>query len=386
MTKKGVLLIVLMMTIALLGLIGMQAYYISESYQLNARLFDQGVMTAMNNVSRKIEKADAARFMKEKIAPPQLPELPRFDTELFIAQAAGKDMAEEATVPPIVTVQPYKGINIISFRNSRGDFQTDISFSLLGLTRRLALPDFIQFLENTVNTQVAVRNGQVYYKESPPFGITPHELREKVLEHRKIVEKQLTSGPANDENTPKDIRFLQINPGGQAQPITSAELQEIQRQMAAASRRQQNLTTAGNLEQKLKKFIDSLENFNERVRVFEELAAEMQSMYLPLQERVNLQLVDSLLKSELQNQGINLPYDVEIRATDSDSMLFASYKTSGDNDPELYKTALFPQEVVKGMSGEIMLKIPNKNRYLVRKMNMLTGSSGELILVIIFCF
>src|SRR3546814_6564554 len=120
--------------------------------------------------------------------------------------------------------------NIISFRNSRGDFQTDISFSLLGLTRRLALPDFIQFLENTVNTQVAVRNGQVYYKESPPFGITPHELREKVLEHRKIVEKQLTSGPANDENNPKNIPFLQINPGGQAQPITSADLQEIQRQ------------------------------------------------------------------------------------------------------------------------------------------------------------
>src|SRR3546814_144099 len=139
--------------------------------------------------------------------------------------------------------------------------------------------------------------------------------------------------------------------------------------MAAASRRQQNLTTAGNLEQKLKKFIDSLENFNERVRVFEELAAEMQSMYLPLQERVNLQLVDSLLKSELQNQGINLPYDVEIRATDSDSILFASYKTSGDNDPELYKTALFPQEVVKGMSVESMLKIHNKNRYLFRKMN-----------------
>src|SRR3546814_1186243 len=33
-----------------------------------------------------------------------------------------------------------------------------------------------------------------------------------------------------------------------------------------------------------------------------------------------------------------------------------------------------------------MLKIPNKHRYLVRKMNMLTGSSGALILVIIVCF
>src|SRR3546814_5472646 len=100
--------------------------------------------------------------------------------------------------------------NIISFRNSRGDFQTDISFSLLGLTRRLALPDFIQFLENTVNTQVAVRNGQLCYKESPPFGITPHELREKVLEHRKIVEKQLPSGPANDENT-QDRKSKRLN-------------------------------------------------------------------------------------------------------------------------------------------------------------------------------
>ncbi len=60
MAKKGLLLIVLMMGIALLGLVGMQAYYISESYQLNTRLFDQSVFTALNSVTTKIEKADAA--------------------------------------------------------------------------------------------------------------------------------------------------------------------------------------------------------------------------------------------------------------------------------------------------------------------------------------
>lgn len=374
----------LMMSVALLGLIGMQAYYISESYKLNAKLFDQSVITALNNVSTKIEKADAARFMKEKIAPFELPQFPRFDKEFFMAGASPSAVSSETEVPAIVTVQPYKGVNIISRRDPGGNFSTEISFNLYGL-KIVSLSEFEQFLENTVSTQIAYRNGQMYYKESPPFGITPRELRQKVLEHREIVEKQLTNSSLADRKAALDIRFLQIMAGGQVRPITSEELQKIQHQMAAASRQQQSFASAGSLEHEWQKFIDSLENFEQRVKVFEELAAEMQSMHLPLEERVNPELVDSLLKNELQSQGITLDYDVEVRAGRNDSLLFASHKTAG-NDPEVYKAALFPQDMVKGTSGELILKIPNKDRYLLRKMNMLTGSSGALILVIIACF
>lgn len=374
----------LMMSVALLGLIGMQAYYISESYKLNARLFDQSVVTALNNVSTKIEKADAARFMKDKIAPFELPEFPRFDKEFFMTGASGNRASRESGVPAIVTVQPFKGVNIISRRDPGGNFSTEISFNLYGL-KILSLPEFIQFLETTVSTQIAYRDGQMYYKESPPFGITPGELRKKVLEHREIVEKQLTNSSLADRKAAEDIRFLQIMAGGQVQPITSEELQKIQQQMAAASRQQQNFASPGNLELEWKKFIDSLENFEQRVKVFEELAAEMQSMHLPLEERINPKLIDSLLRNELQSQGITLAYNIEIRTAGNDSLLFASHQTGG-NDPEVYKAALFPQDVVKGTSGELILKIPNKDRYLIRKMNVLTGSSGALILVIIVCF
>lgn len=381
----------LMMGIALLGLVGMQAYYISESYQLNTRLFDQSVFTALNSVTTKIEKADAARFMKEKIAPFELPEFPRFDSEFFLADVSGENLRPQGRtregneVPSIVTVQPYKGVNIISLRDADGNFRTDISFNLYGLNRVLALPEFEQFLENTVTTQIAYRNGQMYFKESPPFGITPPELRQKVLEHRQIVEKQLTNTSLSDNKAAKDIHFLQIMASGQVRPITPAELQDIQRQLAATSRQQQNLAATGNLQQELKRFIDSIETFNQRVKVFEELAAEMQSMQLPLEERIDPQLIDSLLKQELRAQGIELPYDLEIRVNGGGPPLFVSNKTTGNN-AEVYKASLFPQDLAKGTSGELILKIPNRDRYLLRKMNVLTGSSGALILVIIACF
>ncbi|HYH56895.1 MAG TPA: HAMP domain-containing sensor histidine kinase, partial [Anseongella sp.] len=291
----------------------------------------------------------------------------------------------KSSIPSIVTVQPYRGVNIVSLRDSAGNFQTDISFNLHGFNRVLSLPEFEYFLQNSVSTQIAYRNGQMYFKESPPFGIRPQELREKVLEHQKIVEKQLTNRRVSGEKAPEDIRFLQITANGQVRPITSGELQQIQQQQAAAAKAE-SFMSGNSLEQELKQFVDSLEKIKERVKVFEELAAEMQRVQLPLKERVNPALVDSLLKDELQNQGIFLPYDIEIRAAENDSLLFASHQTGGEASQEIYKAALFPQDLVKGTSGELILKIPNKDRYLLRKMNLLTGSSGALILVIVVCF
>lgn len=392
--KKGLFLIVFLMSLALLGLVGMQVYYIYESHNLKSKLFDRNVMSALNNVSMKIEKADAVRFMKNRTAPFDLPELPRFDHEEFFARRPGSgqspgngpSQAGTAVLPAIVTVQPYKGVNIISLRDTDGAFHTDISFNLYGFNRVLSLPEFEQFLENSVNTEIAYRNGRMYFKKSPPFGIHAAELAEKVMEHHRIVEKQLSGGKAQIGMTGSDIRIFRILDNGDAQPITQQELQRIQEQQSAAMKTGGSFMPQGELEKELKRFLDSLENFKQRVKVFEELAAEMQSMQVPIGDRINPVVVDSLLKNELRNQGIDLDYAIEIRRTGNDSLIFASYADIDDDRPGIYRTALFPQDLVNGNSGELIVKIPNKDRYLMHKMTALMASSGALILVILACF
>jgi two-component system phosphate regulon sensor histidine kinase PhoR len=54
------------MSIALLGVIAMQYYFIKESHSLKSQLFDQSVNDALNTVSEKLEKKEALVFLTNK--------------------------------------------------------------------------------------------------------------------------------------------------------------------------------------------------------------------------------------------------------------------------------------------------------------------------------
>ena len=56
MKRKSISLIIGLMSLALLGVIAMQYYFIKESYNLKSQLFDQSVNDALNTVSEKLEK------------------------------------------------------------------------------------------------------------------------------------------------------------------------------------------------------------------------------------------------------------------------------------------------------------------------------------------
>ena len=54
------------MTVALLGVMAMQYYFIWQSFHLKSQLFDESVMAALNTVALKAEKNEALHFLNEK--------------------------------------------------------------------------------------------------------------------------------------------------------------------------------------------------------------------------------------------------------------------------------------------------------------------------------
>ena len=54
------------MSLALLGVIAMQYYFLRESYDLKSQLFDQSVNDALNTVSEKLEKKEALVYLTNK--------------------------------------------------------------------------------------------------------------------------------------------------------------------------------------------------------------------------------------------------------------------------------------------------------------------------------
>ncbi|WP_374166007.1 hypothetical protein [Arcticibacter sp. MXS-1] len=66
MKKRSISLIIGLMSAALLGVMGMQYYFIHESYIQKSQLFDLSVNNSLSEVSKKLAKRDAMDFIKRK--------------------------------------------------------------------------------------------------------------------------------------------------------------------------------------------------------------------------------------------------------------------------------------------------------------------------------
>ena len=63
MKKRSISLIIGLMSLALLGVIAMQLYFLRQSYEMQSALFDRSVNEALNNFAAQVSKRDAINFL-----------------------------------------------------------------------------------------------------------------------------------------------------------------------------------------------------------------------------------------------------------------------------------------------------------------------------------
>lgn len=98
-------------------------------------------------------------------------------------------------------------------------------------------------------------------------------------------------------------------------------------------------------------------------------------------ERVNQEMLDTLLKQELENHGIDLAFEYGVK--DKGNMRFASFGL--DNNPELsdlaYNVKLFPNDAFQ-QDQYLYVYFPQKENFIMGNMWSVFGSSLVLILMI----
>ena len=100
-----------------------------------------------------------------------------------------------------------------------------------------------------------------------------------------------------------------------------------------------------------------------------------------LYERIDRQMLDTLLKQELKNRGISIPYDYGVK--DASSMVFSSFALHYNHLKldKAYKVALFPNDAV-AQNQFLYVLFPNKGEFIFQKMWGLFLMSGLLVLMI----
>ncbi len=130
---------------------------------------------------------------------------------------------------------------------------------------------------------------------------------------------------------------------------------------------------------------DQLARLSRRYELTFEVMEDLMGSRKPLAARFSPPQLDSLLKKELSNKGIDLDYEYGILEHNRNRFL---YTTNADKKELLksdLKASLFPNDLF-GDQSQLVIQFPDERGYLMRKVWTALVSSGFLAFVILFCF
>jgi len=361
MKQKSIGFIIGLMTVALLGVMAMQYFFIRQSYVLKAQLFDESVKAALNSVAAKAEKrevmqlAEAQRKNKEKLEREQrkLEEQLRIKTEIEQLRErqqrsyAAFKQREEALFTQYPVVLPIE---------SNEFYET-----YLNNTR------YKELLRVNFETNATVDGG--FQRNDNVVGL--------------YAVRQVPLLKAKDDSVRYFIPLGPIAPGSSMLNYAIKVLPPRQdlklKDEIARKERQLQLLQATTL-------MDTIAILSgKNPHIVEGFAAEMELYKRPLNQRIDVAYIKRELEKELSSRDITSPFNLEIRDKNSTLYAFANFSHEKPSPRNVYMTELFRADN-EGASGRLAIYFPNKNHILMGNMTVMLASSVGLLLVLISCF
>lgn len=350
------------MGFALLGVMAMQLYFLRQSYQMQSELFDRSVNEALNNVVSKVSKQDAVNFLSNK-AQRNVANTGDGNAEIrVIKSSANKQYASKGKKQTL----REKKIAILRDSLERMIMHKKMDDELASLLQQ----------ESSVDFQVKVEE---YTDE---FGVVHGRFTPQ------IVRTRITRTISRPKKLHKydTLRYVYIDPQFGKQLISVPQINPLWQREQIRKQKERQVA-------QIKKMLetDSLQNLSSgKTTVIENLAEEYRKTGEPLKKRVNPFWIDSLLRFELHNKGISLPFSYEVTTANSDSLIFSSAIDNDGTKPvfiaaNTYQTPIFSKDVIND-PGKIKLTFPQKNSLILRNMTATMGTTGGLLVVLIFCF
>lgn len=355
------------MTLALVGVFVMQLYYIRESYNLNSKLFEQNVNQALNAVVNKVQRQNAADNINKKGLDIELQhketELERAQRYIDLREKFKQDEEKRK-------LDNYKQIvNELNYQDTlvKANFGEAIIIS----------EEEYQNLGNSILSGVSVVTNDIRYRDG-------NIIRTAALKYDPRRAKTFVLNPSTLPDSvyylvqdPRDARPLRVS----VPTIDSKMAKKFKIEDAIALRRYQqelsllNADTASLLDDK-------------SITIFKAAAKEMADKNVPLQDRIpSRDKLDTLIKKELFNKGINIAYDFWVKLANKDSVLYQNVST---NKAELlpknvYQFVLFNKDIIRD-PGLLYVHFPERNSLIMENMFVSMASSVGLLLVLIFIF
>lgn len=337
------------MTLALLGVLGMQWYFLRQSYQLKSQLFDQNVNEALSNVAKRLEKQEAYNFLLSKAV-----------------KHKKVDSTQQIKASKVLST---KKLSATAYANHlrREQSRSDSLFRLRDSMLRARYAFVLTYDGVKPEEEEEIQEEVVQFVD--PFGGVHQQTLQKRVPKASFLKR------GNTAISDSVRQYIVFDPQSGPRLVTLAKPR-----LNAISQPELVNKEAG----LVKEYLDSVQE--NKKNVIQDLAREFGSASVPLNKRIKTRVLDQLLQQELKNKGIAGAFSYQVQQAKSGLFLFknVSFKDSLNN-PQVYKTRLFPKEMIQE-SGWLLLRFPNKKQYILSNMTWIMLLSGGLLLILLGSF
>lgn len=361
MKRRSIALIVGLMTVALLGVMGMQYYFIRQSYVQKSQLFDESVRASLNAVASKAEKREVseyARVQQQKREEFER-EQRKLEDQLRLKTLIEEKRAEQAHLFRVFRQQEFE-LNsqypwVVPIENDF--FETFIN---IPRNRDLVTVTFkpVRFGDGMVEHEIEVFASRA----------APRAVRAKDDSLRYLVFQNIS--PYGPQALDFDVKVLP--PRGDSR--LEREIRGMERDLALLQ---------------AQTFLDTIAVMGgKNPTLFQNYSIEMELAQKPLSERIDINYIKSELTQELISRGITSPFSLQVRDDSSILYQFASFdrevspETYAENS---YSARLFPEDLDRS-TGLLTVFFPNKGAVLMSNMTMMLLSSAALLIILIGSF
>jgi two-component system phosphate regulon sensor histidine kinase PhoR len=359
MKKRSIRLIIVLMSFALLGVMAMQFYFLRQSYLMQSELFDSSVNEALSNVVAKATEHDAIHFVSGKIPGAHYAHDKNGHLKIINKSANMPDGDQlPAVAEPVKKHSTYRERKIALLRDS---------------LKRMILKKQIY---------------EQFGSATPVIKIEESTDDMGILHVRWIPEMVKRNNLKGNKNLHKydTLRYEYADPQFGNQEIVVKRIDPLWQQEQERLQNERNFRA---IKQVLAN--DSLQNLKSgKPTVIQNLAEEYQKFNEPLRTRLDPLWIDSLLRFELHDKGIYLPFSYEVTNANNDSLIFSNATFGDDRKPEFvpertYQTHIFGTDVIND-PGSLKITFPKKNSLILGRMTATMATTGGLLFVLVFCF
>lgn len=447
MSKNIINGVLVLMSISLLGVVGLQLYWINDAIQVKQAEFDRSVNEALTRVVAKLETQEAAGVVANQMATLQNDSLKTKAPEQTtatntnsaktsqkqkpVSKQPEKPLAEAQTLeqPSPKRYHRYKFTNSDSVQISialqasaedngmahfqrvfqakgepleaafirKGDAQqgekAQDSIKLLRLYNRP-----VKISVDTLRT-VALRLDSLMKKNKVLQNTSPFEIASVDIRNDSIFILKKKSG---DKPVPARVQYV-LKPGEQPQEISDKKF--IYRNLAHAKalsgrhnvyfRQKQDSTSAtkkGIQPSKLpisKPTLSDISKIELKKDKLNDVVQKMVVEYVvkdePLQKRLNLEALPNLLQAELENKGINLDFGYWVVSGKSDTVAVHNVAALTPDRQPMYKASLFPNDIFD-KPDHLGLYFADSRAYAMKSLWGMMSLSALFTLVMIATF